>query len=366
MFSGKLSGLLDADAAHDDQVFPTGTRFRTPIRAPQQGGPPHGRTRHRLLPSLDPGPEPATTARRAQRHGYDLLFEEKISSRLRGDRPQFAAALAELEAGDTLLFWKSDRWGRTAAHVLTVVIELRDRDVKVISLTENFDLDTKEGRFMFAVLAAAAEYELELRAERQGDGIAAAKRRQADGQMLPGKEKMGRPPASWARRTRPAPRHRRPRNLGRRSRPAVEDLPVPPPTRHSQNADQPLPQPAARFCRIPVAPHDDLPIRVAREDQLRAGGVSSTIGLSAGLPGARSERPGLIANAPGARSELPTLSVELRRIFSQVCGLRQICPGNCRWGPVGSNTTAKPVLVLEEASRLCVYPASLPPRLPRL
>jgi DNA invertase Pin-like site-specific DNA recombinase len=129
-----------------------------------------------------------------QTRGYDLLFEEKISSRLRGDRPRFAATLAELVAGDTLVFWKSDRWGRSAAHVLTVVTELRERGVKVVSLTENFDLDTKEGRFQFAVLAAAAEYELELRAERQAEGIAAAKRRQAEGTMLPGKRHIGRPP----------------------------------------------------------------------------------------------------------------------------------------------------------------------------
>ena len=85
------------------------------------------------------------------------------------------------------MFWKSDRWGRSAAHVLTTIGELRGRGVTVKSLTENFDLDTKEGRFMFAVLAAAAEYELELRAERQAEGIAAA-RRQAEGRMLPGKK----------------------------------------------------------------------------------------------------------------------------------------------------------------------------------
>ena len=41
----------------------------------------------------------------------------------------------------------------------------------VKSLTENFDLDTKEGRFMFAVLAAAAEYELELRDRNRVLGI---------------------------------------------------------------------------------------------------------------------------------------------------------------------------------------------------
>jgi DNA invertase Pin-like site-specific DNA recombinase len=86
-------------------------------------------------------------------------------------------------------------FGRSAAHVLTVVTDLRERGVCVVSLTENFDLGTKEGRFMFAVLAAAAEYELELRAERQAEGIAAAQRRQADGRMLPGKQRIGRPRA---------------------------------------------------------------------------------------------------------------------------------------------------------------------------
>ncbi|TDD79045.1 recombinase family protein [Actinomadura rubrisoli] len=82
---------------------------------------------------------------------------------------------------------------RSAAHVLTTVNALRRRGVKVISLTENFDLETKEGRFMFAVLAAAAEYELELRAERQADGIASAARREAEGRWLPSKKKTGCP-----------------------------------------------------------------------------------------------------------------------------------------------------------------------------
>ncbi|MEV0149990.1 recombinase family protein [Nonomuraea sp. NPDC050733] len=54
-------------------------------------------------------------------------------------------------------------------------------------------MDTKEVRFMSAILAAAAEYELELHAERQVEGIAAAKRRQESGQMLHGKKHIGRP-----------------------------------------------------------------------------------------------------------------------------------------------------------------------------
>ena len=100
------------------------------------------------------------------------------------------------KAGDTLKFWKSYWWGRSAADVLATVNALRDRGVQVVSLTENFDLDTKEGRLMFAVLAPAAEYELELRAERQTlTRIASARRRQAEGRMLPGKKRIGRPPS---------------------------------------------------------------------------------------------------------------------------------------------------------------------------
>jgi hypothetical protein len=91
-------------------------------------------------------------------------------------------------------------------------------------VTENFDLGTKEGRLMFGVLALAAEYELELRAERQAYGIAAARRRQAEGRMLPGKKHIGRPqppappssppsgPPRWRqvrRRSRPHPQDRR-------------------------------------------------------------------------------------------------------------------------------------------------------------
>jgi len=124
----------------------------------------------------------------------DQLFAEKQSGKHGATRPEFTTALEARQAGDTLVFWKSDRWGRSAAHVLTTIGELRGRGVTVKSLTENFDLDTKEGRFMFAVLAAA-EYELELRAERQAEGIAAARRRQAEGRMLPGKKHIGRPRA---------------------------------------------------------------------------------------------------------------------------------------------------------------------------
>lgn len=57
-------------------------------------------------------------------HGYDLIFTEKMSGRT-GERPAWQRCLAELRAGDTFMCWKSDRFGRSAAHVLTVITELR-------------------------------------------------------------------------------------------------------------------------------------------------------------------------------------------------------------------------------------------------
>jgi len=102
--------------------------------------------------------------------GYDTLLEERESAKRGAFRPAWQELLPLPQPGDTLKFWKSDRWGRSAADVLATVTELRDRAVTVVSLTENFDLATKEGRLMFGVLALAAEYELELRAERQAEG----------------------------------------------------------------------------------------------------------------------------------------------------------------------------------------------------
>ncbi|MEU1729384.1 recombinase family protein [Nonomuraea sp. NPDC005692] len=62
-------------------------------------------------------------------------------------RQAWEALLALPEAGATLKFWKSDRWGRSAGHVLTTVNELRDCGITVVPLTENFDLASKGGPF---------------------------------------------------------------------------------------------------------------------------------------------------------------------------------------------------------------------------
>ncbi|MGH3156599.1 MAG: recombinase family protein [Streptosporangiaceae bacterium] len=163
--------------------------------------------------------------------GYDTLVQEKESAKRGVFRPAWQELLPLPQPGDTLKFWKSDRWGRSAADVLTTVGELRDRGVTVVSLTENFDLATKEGRLMFGVLALATEYELELRAERQADGIAAARRRQAEGRMLPGKKHIGRPavtgPAELSATTGDGSRYCETRRDTRKGAAVARTIPMP-------------------------------------------------------------------------------------------------------------------------------------------
>ncbi len=103
--------------------------------------------------------------------GCDLIFTEKMSGK-RNDRPELAAALAELEPGDTLTVWKLDRLGRDALQILTTVRDLYNDGIVLRSLTEGLDSSTSAGRMAMGMLAHVAEFEIDLKHER-----AEAKRR---------------------------------------------------------------------------------------------------------------------------------------------------------------------------------------------
>lgn len=104
------------------------------------------------------------------------------------DRPGMNSLLAELEKQrvSTILVWRLDRLGRTAAGLTRLFEELAARKVNLVSLKDNLDLSTPAGRLMAHVLASVAAYETEVRRERQIAGIQAAK---AAGKTWGGSEK---------------------------------------------------------------------------------------------------------------------------------------------------------------------------------
>jgi len=111
------------------------------------------------------------------------LYEDLASGK-RDDRPGLEACLKALRPGDTLVVWKLDRLGRDLRHLVNVVHDLTGRDVGLKVLAgqgANMDTTTANGRLIFGIFAALAEFERELVIERTRAGLASARARGRNG-----------------------------------------------------------------------------------------------------------------------------------------------------------------------------------------
>ena len=111
-------------------------------------------------------------------------FYEDLASGKRDDRPGLEACLKALRSGDTLVVWKLDRLGRDLRHLVNVVHDLTGRDVGLKVLAgqgANMDTTTANGRLIFGIFAALAEFERELVIERTRAGLASARARGRNG-----------------------------------------------------------------------------------------------------------------------------------------------------------------------------------------
>jgi DNA invertase Pin-like site-specific DNA recombinase len=76
---------------------------------------------------------------------------------------------------DAILCWKIDRFGRSLKHLVNALAELDAYGVAFVSLRDNLDLSTPQGRLMFGIIGCMAQFERELIRERVRSGIANAK-----------------------------------------------------------------------------------------------------------------------------------------------------------------------------------------------
>lgn len=102
------------------------------------------------------------------------VFIDKLSGK-NTERPQLQAMLSYVREGDVVVVSDFSRLARSTRDMLQIVQELTDKGVGLISLKENVDTDTPQGRFMLTVFAALAELERETILQRQREGIAIAK-----------------------------------------------------------------------------------------------------------------------------------------------------------------------------------------------
>lgn len=116
--------------------------------------------------------------------GCEHIYTEQLSGAVT-DRPELAAALKFARSGDTLVVWKLDRLARSVKQLIETVEKLRARNIGFRSLTEAIDTTTAQGRLVFHMFSALAEFERSLIRERTQAGLAAARRQGRTG---------GRPP----------------------------------------------------------------------------------------------------------------------------------------------------------------------------
>jgi DNA invertase Pin-like site-specific DNA recombinase len=117
----------------------------------------------------------------------DRFYEDQASGK-RDDRPGLEACLKALRDGDTLAIWKLDRLGRDLRHLVNTVHDLTKRGIGLKVLTgqgANIDTTTANGRLVFGIFAALAEFERELIIERTKAGLVSARARGRSGGRKP-------------------------------------------------------------------------------------------------------------------------------------------------------------------------------------
>jgi DNA invertase Pin-like site-specific DNA recombinase len=73
-------------------------------------------------------------------------------------RPALLRCLKKLEHGDTLIVWKLDRLGRSLRDLITMLDDLRAREVKFHSLTGTIDTATPTGHAIWQMIGVLADY----------------------------------------------------------------------------------------------------------------------------------------------------------------------------------------------------------------
>ena len=101
----------------------------------------------------------------------------EVASGAATDRPILAHLLDDARPGDVIVIWKLDRLGRSLKHLIDVVGTLLQRNVGLKSLNDPVDTTTAQGRLVFNLFAALAEFERDVIRERTQAGLSAARAR---------------------------------------------------------------------------------------------------------------------------------------------------------------------------------------------
>lgn len=109
------------------------------------------------------------------KHVCEHIRSEKVSASGDVDRPELRLLLEFMREGDSLYVTRIDRLARSIIDLRNIVDLLNKRGCKLVCTQQPIDTSTSIGRMMISFLGIFAEFELEIRKERQRAGIDAWK-----------------------------------------------------------------------------------------------------------------------------------------------------------------------------------------------
>lgn len=126
----------------------------------------------------------------------DRIFVEDGVSAVGKHRPAYEAVMAALCKGDVFVVLTLDRAYRSVIDALQELDKLQQRGIAFYSLSQNFDTRTPEGKLLYTVSAALAEWERAILSQRTREGMEAARLR---GSLLGRPKKLSQHDIDWAK-----------------------------------------------------------------------------------------------------------------------------------------------------------------------
>ena len=112
-----------------------------------------------------------------ERAGCVVVRAEKVSGTSRQGREELRTVLDFIAQGDELVVTRVDRLARSIGDLQDVVRELKAKGASLRATEQPIDTATAAGKAFLDMLGVFAEFETNLRRERQAEGIAKAKAR---------------------------------------------------------------------------------------------------------------------------------------------------------------------------------------------
>tara|TARA_B100000282_G_C31477620_1_gene374317 strand:+ start:78 stop:611 length:534 start_codon:yes stop_codon:yes gene_type:complete len=110
-----------------------------------------------------------------KKYGCEKIFQEKVSGTSTKGREQFREMLNFVRENDEAVVTRIDRCSRSVLDMQLIMKELDEKKVTFTATEQSINTKTAEGKCFLNMLSIFSEFETNLRAERQKDGILANK-----------------------------------------------------------------------------------------------------------------------------------------------------------------------------------------------